>query len=170
MLKLVPLLVLLAACGSDHSGNATSSNTPNEPQADPAHYVAEYEALAKPHLGQDFTVTTQIALLDALPGVTDGGVGDCDSVGNKIEILKAKWDAWNGVERKETLFHELAHCNQYRPHLDTKLPSGLPASIMTSGLLPDWVSFQANEAYYETELFSVTETCGKGDALPCRKP
>lgn len=158
------LALTLAACGSEPATRpyGTSETPPQAPaptptiaQETPEAYAAKFEALGKKLLWPNFKITTTFTFDNTKPEPKPGEpVAWCLQGTHKVVVVRAYWDQANGADRQVTIYHELGHCELNRPHLETNLASGKHVSTMDHEGV-DWITYQADQDYYDHELFSV---------------
>jgi Zn-dependent peptidase ImmA (M78 family) len=79
--------------------------------------------------------------------------------GVAIVINRPKWEVSSYERQENIMMHELGHCVLNREHYDaeiydTKLGQRVPASIMNTAVLPEYI-YVSKRDYYLMELFSV---------------
>lgn len=111
--------------------------------------VAQYESLLGKSIG-DVAVNFQ----DRPTGVAGSCITTYHDGGpyHEVVIDPDTWDDISDEQQMALLFHELAHCVQGRPHLNSHLSDGCPKSMMHENLLAT-SCIKNHEGYYLKELF-----------------
>lgn len=154
MLKLLPILLLLASCGEtvdtkDYVFIKTRVNT--------MFTTVDDEILEYYHRFE----STYNVKIDNIPAnfvkLEEPILGTCNIYnGGAREILVdvRSWDQMSDLSRELLVFHELGHCYLERGHTDETVtsPDGdIPKSIMSTWILSDTL-YEKYKEYYRDEL------------------
>lgn len=101
--------------------------------------------------GRDIKIDSlMITKVSVLPGLE---LGRCDDGDIPIVlILDSYWESASIADKEQLIYHELGHCILDRKHLDGKLDSGIPISIMDTFHF-DRSTYIYYHDYYMRELF-----------------
>lgn len=93
-------------------------------------YVKEFE--------EQYHVTTNditMVFVDTLP---HGAAALCTLPSGVIEVKRYYWNYDTAIEKKVTIYHELAHCTLKKfQHRDSLYPDNCPKSILYPSILPE---------------------------------
>ncbi len=92
----------------------------------------------------------------------DGSFANCRTDHDETPVISVDpvvWRALNETDQQNIIFHEMGHCVLRRRHQDNIIAGflgiGIQDSIMSPSLLPT-ATFLTNQAYFERELFQVS--------------
>jgi hypothetical protein len=130
---LLGVLVINMSCTKEANDDTPQSVNPEELQRYLDRFLAETA-----ERGQTFDVSTLDLRFVPAPDQNQycavGHFNYNNSGRQRIEIVNTS-DCWNDrseIEKENLFYHEMGHALLNRPHLETKLPNGLPLSIMCS--------------------------------------
>lgn len=140
-MKYVLLALLLTGCGHHRVILI-------DPTVQPFYnsFLAEASKQGK-DLKIDSLMITKVSVLPELE------LGRCDDGDIPIVlILDSYWESASIADKEQLIYHELGHCVLGRKHLDGKLDSGIPISIMNTFHF-DRSTYVYYHDYYMRELF-----------------
>ncbi len=147
-LIVVPISIMIAACGSDIPTVHTNPDLSYAQDAELSPYFKRFEA--DTGLSTEFIQAEFATLASGMAGLCN--VSKQAPKGNLIKIDKAKWNNFSDTQREQVIYHELGHCLLLQFHRSDAI-APCPSSLMYPKVL-DEKCYSEHKAIYVNELIN----------------